>query len=537
MRRVTCLVALAAAVALALPSGGRATVMQAARPVPDFNNDGFGDLAVGAPGEDVGRRRPDAGAISVLYGRANGMRSNRRWITQNTPGVPGFAEAGDQFGGALVAGKFNRDAYWDLAVGAPYEDVGRAGNAGAVTILFGSGTGLGGGARARLLTQRNPEPGDLFGFSLAVGEIIAPAGAELAVGAPGETVGRARRAGAVSVISRPGIAPTHKALYQGIRGGTGEPGVPGVPEAGDLFGWAIAADDFMPSSGVDSLAVGAPGEDVGAAVDAGVVIVRYAASSSGRRVLRQNRPERGDRFGTALGDGFLTRSDGTEDLAVGAPGETIGNARRAGAVSVFETNNSGFLPRGSRNFYQGVAGVPGMAEAGDRFGAAVAVGGYSRGLGGVALGVGGLAVGVPGENLKSVPDAGVLTLLYRLGGARQEQFTQKQAGGQVEAGDRFGEALWAPFHLNPGLNEGLGVGSPGETVHGHAGAGAFSVLVGAANGGGLPTGQTFYQGPRSRPYLTVGGTPEAGDAVGAAFSGRPGAPARPGRRTPPPPPV
>ena len=70
-----------------------------------------------------------------------------------------------------------------------------------------------------------------------------------------------------------------------------------------------------------------------------------------------------------------------------------------------------------------------MAEAGDRFGAAVAVGGYGRGLGGVALGVGGLAVGVPGEDLKSVPDAGVLTVLYGLGGARQEQFTQKQAGG------------------------------------------------------------------------------------------------------------
>jgi FG-GAP repeat len=71
--------------------------MQVAQPVPDFNDDGFGDLAVGLPGEDVGRL-PNAGAVSVLYGRANGMRSDRRVITQNSPGVPGFAEAGDQFG-------------------------------------------------------------------------------------------------------------------------------------------------------------------------------------------------------------------------------------------------------------------------------------------------------------------------------------------------------------------------------------------------------------------------------------------------------
>ena len=287
------------------------------------------------------------------------------------------------------------------------------------------------------------------------------------VGAPGETVGRARGAGAVNVIDDPaGIAPSQRVLYQG----TGH--VRQARRAGDNFGWAIAANDFMTANGQDSLAVGVPGEDVGRAVDAGVVNIRYAAASRGRRLLYQDRPERGDRFGTALGDGFLDQADGTDDLAVGAPGETVGSARRAGAVSVFENNNSGFQA-GSLVFYQGRGGVPGMAEAGDRFGAAVAVGGYGRGLGGVALGVGGLAVGVPGEDLGSVPDAGVLTVLYGLGGVRQEQFTQKEAGGQVEAGDRFGEALGAPFRLNPGLNEGLGVGAPGETV-GRAGGPAPS---------------------------------------------------------------
>ncbi|HET8680311.1 MAG TPA: integrin alpha, partial [Micromonosporaceae bacterium] len=261
MRRVTWLVALAAMVALVLPSSGRAAVMQVAQPVPDFNNDGFGDLAVGAPGENVGSLI-DAGAVSVLYGRANGMRSDRRTITQDTARVPGAAEAGDQFGGALVAGRFNKDAYWDVAVGAPGEDVGRAGAAGAVIILFGSRAGLGGGPVGRLLTQGRAEAGDLFGFSLAVGEISGPAGAELAVGAPGETVRGARKAGAVTVFSRPGIAPTRTDLYQGIPRKPGKPGVPGVPEAGDRYGWAIAANDFTPASGRDSLAVGAPGEDV-----------------------------------------------------------------------------------------------------------------------------------------------------------------------------------------------------------------------------------------------------------------------------------
>ena len=538
MRRVTCLVALAAVVALALPSGGRASVVQAvARPVPDFNYDGFGDLAVGAPGEDVGRRWSDAGAISVLYGRATGMSSDRRVITQNTPGVAGSAERGDRFGAALVAGRFNGDRFWDLAVGAPGEDVGRDRDAGAVIILYGSDKGLGKGLRTgrRLpLTQPNPEPGDRFGFSLAAGEISGTARAELVVGAPGETIRGARGAGAVNVIDNPaGTSPSQKVLYQGR-------GMSGRPERDDNFGWDVVANDFMNTAntgGRDSLAVGVPGEDVGRAVDAGAVNIRYAAASPGRRLLYQNRPERGDGFGTALGDGLFDQANGTVDLAVGAPGETVRGRRAAGAVSVVKNNNSGFQT-GGQVFYQG-RGVYGMPEKGDRFGAAVAIGGFGRGLGGVALGVGGLAVGVPGEDVRRTVDAGFLTVLYGPGGVRQEQFTQKQAGGQVEAGDRFGEALGAPFRLKSGQGAGLGVGAPGETVGRARGAGAFSVLTGAASGGGLPTGQTFYQGPRSRPYLTVGGTPEAGDALGAAIlsSGRPRAPTPLGRRTPPPPPV
>ena len=532
MRRVTCLVALAAVVALALPSGGRATVMQVAQPVPDFNYDGFGDLAVGAPGENVGSA-VDAGAISVLYGRATGMRSDRRVITQNSPGVAGFAERGDRFGAALVAGRFNGDVFWDLAVGAPGEDVGRDRDAGAVTILYGSDRGLRTGRRLPL-TQPNPEPHDRFGFSLAVGEISGTARAELVVGAPGETIRRARSAGAVNVIDNPaGTSPSQRVLYQGK-------GMSGSPERDDNFGWDVVANDFMTTAitgGRDSLAVGVPGEDVGRTVDAGAVNIRYAAASPGRRLLYQDRPERGDRFGTALGDGRFDQAIGTVDLAVGAPGETVRGRRDAGAVSVIKNNNSGFQA-GGQVFYQG-RGVYGMPEKGDRFGAAVAVGGYGRSLGGVVLGVGGLAVGVPGEDVGRAADAGFLTVLYGPGGVRQEQFTQKKAGGRVEAGDRFGEALGAPFRLNPGQLEGLGVGAPGETVGRARGAGAFSVLIGAASGGGLPTGQTFYQGPRSRPYLTVGGTPEAGDALGAAIlsSGRPRAPARPARRTPPPPPV
>jgi hypothetical protein len=431
MRRMTWILMVVAAAALVLPTGGPA-VAQVTVPGPDFNNDGFGDLAVGVPGEDLGSAT-DAGAVSVLYGSAGGLASNGQVLTQDTAGVPGVSEDGDRFGTALVAGEFNGDAFGDLAVGAPGEDLSDP-DAGAVTILFGAAGGLG-GAGARLLTQGNPEPGDSFGFSLDTGQF----------------------------------------------------------------------------EGGDALVVGAPGEDVGAAGGAGAVNVRYAPGFGqpfGLTLLTQDRPEVGDRFGSALAEGFLAESDGTVDLAVGAPGETVGGRLGAGAVSVVKNDDTGFLATGSQLFYQGFAGVPGTAETGDGFGSAVAVGGFGRGGGG-------LAVGVPGEDIGAVADAGALNVLYGLDGVGTERLTQADGAGTNEAGDAFGAALSDPFFHEDDVLEDLGVGAPGETVGGRGAAGAGSVLFGDdADGlGGGGGSQFFYQGVSG-----LGGVAESTDVFGAALS-------------------
>ena len=165
--------------------------------------------------------------------------------------MPGLAEQDDQFGAALVAGRFNDDAFWDVAVGAPGEKVGGDAGAGAVIILFGSAAGLS-GAGARLLTQGNPEPGDGYGFSLDEGQIVGDG--ELVVGAPGETVGGRLGAGAVSVVKNDDsgfLAVGSQLFYQGAAG------VPGAAEAGDGFGSAVAVGGFGENAG--GLAVGVPG--------------------------------------------------------------------------------------------------------------------------------------------------------------------------------------------------------------------------------------------------------------------------------------
>jgi hypothetical protein len=114
----------------------------------DFNGDGFADLAIGAPFDDLvvgGVRLADAGTVTIVYAARSGTGLStfgvQRW-RQGLPtpagAVPGQLEAGDLFGAAMAAGNFNGDVYSDLAIGVPGED----GGMGAVNILYGGPDGL-----------------------------------------------------------------------------------------------------------------------------------------------------------------------------------------------------------------------------------------------------------------------------------------------------------------------------------------------------------------------------------------------------------
>ncbi|MFF4052898.1 FG-GAP repeat protein [Streptomyces chartreusis] len=65
-----------------------------------------------------------------------------QYWTQDSSGIPGVAEAGDQWGAELSAGDTDGDGHPDLAIGAPGEDIGNVSNAGAVWVLRGDRTGF-----------------------------------------------------------------------------------------------------------------------------------------------------------------------------------------------------------------------------------------------------------------------------------------------------------------------------------------------------------------------------------------------------------
>ena len=145
----------------------------------DFNGDGYADLAVGVPGEDLlGVAPQDCGSVNVLYGSGTGPSTTDFdvWYQGIISGLTDTPEAYDQFGRTLAAGDFNGDGYGDLIIGVPYEDVVYQSDtkvdAGYVHILYGTGGGLS-NVRTGWLLQDNfrvldaPADNELFGKALA----------------------------------------------------------------------------------------------------------------------------------------------------------------------------------------------------------------------------------------------------------------------------------------------------------------------------------------------------------------------------------
>ena len=106
--------------------------------VADVDGDGRADVAVGAPGEDVGTVA-DAGAVWLLRGSKAGLTgTGAQSFDQNTAGIPGTAEASDAWGAQVRLVDTNGDGRAELVAAAPDENAGD----GAVWLLPAGGSGL-----------------------------------------------------------------------------------------------------------------------------------------------------------------------------------------------------------------------------------------------------------------------------------------------------------------------------------------------------------------------------------------------------------
>lgn len=351
----------------------------------DFDGDGYADLAIGTPEEDLPVPAPEfsapsAGALTVLYGSAAGLSARDQYWTQDSPGIANVAEEREKFGRALAASDFDGDGRDDLAVATPYED-DNENRAGIVHILHGAAGGLT-ATGSQVWSQDSPgianeqDLRDQFGLTLAAGDFDGDDRGDLAVGTWFEDFCFICNQGAVNVIygSASGLSAAGSQFWtQNI------PGSPDQREPFDRFGNALVASDFNGDRRAD-LAIGAPREDLvpdRVFQDQGSVNVLYGASggldAAGNQWWTQDTPgvqdgsEKEDLFGMSLGSGDFD-GDGMAELVVGVRYEDFPTAKNGGALHVLPGRPGGLTAIGDQFWTQDSPGIADHVEAGDSFG-------------------------------------------------------------------------------------------------------------------------------------------------------------------------
>ena len=468
----------------------------------DFNADGLADLAVGVPFEDQDGINA-VGGVNIIYASATGLSATADlFLDQTDFGFPYASD--DHFGWALASGDFNGDTFADLAIGMPHGDLGKTLDIGRVFLIDGSSSGLNlATARQFALLPSARTAGANAGEALVWADFNGDGFGDLAVGVPGALM---PPCGVIPLPPQSTSDAGEVEVFYGGSGGLTQLGAQRLFQkfatvlcanegfgthlqaAGDRFGTALAAGNFNGDTRgeqpVFDLVIGTPSDNLGrtgfslgSARDAGLVQI-IPGSANGLDVSRVQElsqstagigggAEVDDQFGRALAIGDFN-ADLRDDLAIGAPFEDLldNTAADAGAVHIlFGSFAAGELVTtlDSRFISQTNLSVGASAEAGDRFGWALATGRFNNDF------FADLAIGSPGENIGTVADAGIVHVLY--GTVSGPSLTSVQLWRQgadgipdaAEAGDQFGFAL-SSWNYGRSTHSDLAIGVPFEDL-------------------------------------------------------------------------
>ncbi|MFD5424811.1 FG-GAP-like repeat-containing protein, partial [Streptomyces sp. NPDC127084] len=378
----------------------------------DFNGDGYPDLAIGAHTATVaGFKR--AGVVTVAYGSATGLRyETASVISKATPGVPGEPVEGERWREVSGHGDLNGDGYDDLVVRWANKSM----------VLWGSKGGITGATTTSIAAYGGFGVGDVNGDG--VDDVVSSStfgkehGLSVLLGPINRTTGRSARV-----------------WYRDIE----------------------KLDKFNPSEVY-------VGDTTGDGVDDIVVSGWYGSRTHGGVVLKGS--AKGLVKGTAFNEPYASlgnsytfgdlNKDGRQDLVTGHPDGYLGK------IHVAYGSPDGLTD--ARSYTQASSGVPGIDEAGDQFGSAVAIGDTDKdGYDDVVIG----ASYETGSDPATTAKSGAITVLRGsasgLTTSGAASFTQNAVGipSTSENNDHFGAAL-ALIDTDKNGSPELYVGGNGE---------------------------------------------------------------------------
>ena len=415
----------------------------------DVNSDGYGDLLVGAYGEDI----DGLGAAYVVLGPVTGDAS----LSTADAKLSG-ENAGDYAGWCVsTAGDVDNDGYDDVLVGAYGEDSGGS-NAGAAYLVLGpiSGTMTMASADGKFTGEFG---GDQAGVSVSdAGDVDNDGQGDFLVGAPGEDTGGSY-AGAAYLFYGP--VKGNKSLSRADAKLTGA-------SAGDYAGWSVSSAGDVDGDGLDDILVGARYESTGGA-NAGAVYLVHGPLAGDLDLASADAIRTGeasdDLAGWSISGAGDVDNDGHADVVIGAPGEDSAGTSAGAAYLVHGPFN------GTSSLADSDAKFTGESSEDDA--------GYSVSTAGDSDldGRSDILVGARYEDSVAA-DAGAAYLLYGpLSGSRSLKAAAAKLSGE-SADDNAGWSVSTAEDVNGDGHSDLLMGAYGEDSGG-AKAGAVYLVFGS----------------------------------------------------------
>ncbi|MFD5429444.1 integrin alpha, partial [Streptomyces sp. NPDC127084] len=299
----------------------------------DFNGDGYPDLAIGAHTAPVGTVKR-AGVVTIAYGSPTGLRyETASVISKATPGVPGDPVEDERWREVSGHGDLDGDGYDDLVVRWLEKNM----------VLWGGGDGITGAATAMPTGNYTATDPKLLGGGFGVGDVNGD--------------------GVDDFVSRShyGLGYGPSVLLGPINRTTGKPA--GVwhrdTDKLDKVGTSELYVGDTTGDGIDDIVVSG-GVPLGSGATSGVVLKGSATGLVKGSVFKGPYQLFTDSR-SAFGD---LNKDGRQDLVTAYPEQN----------KIYVAYGSADGLANGRSYTQASSGVPGIDEAGDQFGSAVAIG-------------------------------------------------------------------------------------------------------------------------------------------------------------------